>query len=314
MISMVEGGARAEVRFLPAAQFPQVATRYDTEYEVMWGFMNPTPRPCFNTQLLSQLRGYIDSITDDAGYIVHRGNQYPVSYAVIASKTPGVFNLGGDLALFRDAIHRRDRETLIRYGELCIDNLYPWSRNCDLPLTTISLVQGDALGGGFECALSSSVLIAEESARMGFPEILFNLFPGMGAYSFLLRKVGRRITETLLSSGDMYSARQLYDMGVVDVLAPDGEGEAALYSFIRKHSRAANGRRGIEQVRQEIKPITRDELSRVVGVWADAALRLTDRDIRMMERLVRAQSRGAACNEEVQQSTATVTPLQRIAS
>lgn len=181
----------AHVRFLPHVQFPQVSTRFDVDYGVLWGFMNPKPRPCFNTQLLSQLRGYIDSITDGAGYIAHRGRQYRVDYAVITSKVPGIFNLGGDLALFRDAIDRQDREALVRYGEQCVDNLYPWSRNCDLPLTTVSLVQGDALGGGFECALSSSVLIAEESARMGFPEILFNLFPGMGAYSFLLRKVGR---------------------------------------------------------------------------------------------------------------------------
>jgi DSF synthase len=44
-------------------------------------------------------------------------------------------------------------------------------------MTTISLVQGDALGGGFEAALTSDVIIAEESAQMGLPEILFNLFP-----------------------------------------------------------------------------------------------------------------------------------------
>ena len=274
--------------------------------------MNPKPRPSFNVALLGQLRSYIESITEGAGYVHHRGRQYRIDYAVIASKVPGVFNLGGDLALFREAIDRQDRQALVRYGEQCVDNLFPWSRNCDLPLTTISLVQGDALGGGFECALSSSVLIAEESVRMGFPEILFNLFPGMGAYSFLLRKVGRRVTEDLITSGNTYTARQLYDMGVVDVLAPDGDGEAALYSFVRKHSRAANGRRGIEQVRQEISPVTREELSRVVGVWAEAALRLSDRDMRMMERLVRAQTRGYEVEDEIPApQSAQITPLQR---
>ena len=127
---------------------------------------------------------------------------------------------------------------------------------------------------------------------MGFPEILFNLFPGMGAYSFLARKVGRRTAEELITSGNMYTARQLYEMGVVDVLAPDGCGEAATYSFVKKHSRSANGRRAIEMVRREIEPVTHEELMRVVGIWADAALRLSDRDLRMMERLVRAQSRA----------------------
>jgi DSF synthase len=165
-------------------------------------------------------------------------------------------------------------------------------------MTTFSLVQGDALGGGFEAALSATVLVAEESARMGFPEILFNLFPGMGAYSFLSRKIGRRAAEELITSGTIYGARQLFDLGVVDVLTPDGTGEAAIYSYVRKHSKAANGRRAFERVRNEIAPISRDELMRVVEIWADAALKIQDRDLKMMERLVRAQQRtieAAAC-------------------
>src|SRR5437588_12238317 len=165
--------------------------------------------------------------------------------------------------------------------------MHPWSRNLDLPLTTIALVEGDALGGGFECALSASVLVAEESARMGFPEVLFNLFPGMGAYSFLARKIGRRAAEELICGGNLYTGRQLYDMGVVDVLAPDGAGEAAVYSFIKKHAKAGNGRRAIEMANREISPISYDELWRVVNIWVDAASRLTERDLRMMERLVR---------------------------
>ena len=171
------------------------------------------------------------------------GHAHSINYAVLASKTPGVFNLGGDLALFRSAIVHRDRTQLEQYARLCVDDLYPWNRNFDLPVTTISLVQGSALGGGFEAALASSVLIAEESSRMGFPEVLFNLFPGMGAYSFLQRKVGRRVTEELITSGNTYTARQLYDMGVVDVITPDGTGEAAVYSYVRRHTRGGNGRR-----------------------------------------------------------------------
>jgi DSF synthase len=301
--------AVAEVRFFPQTQFNQLETRFDPEFGVLWGFMNPKPRPTFNAHLLAELRGYVDSIVQPGGLIWHDNNEHPINYAVIASKVPGVFNLGGDLSLFREAITTHDRDMLVQYGRKCVDNLYPWSRNCDLPLTTIALVQGDALGGGFECALSASVLVAEESVRMGFPEILFNLFPGMGAYSFLARKVGRRITEELVTSGNLYTARQLFDLGVVDVLAPDGAGEAAVYSFVRKHAKAPNGRRAIEMVRREVEPVTHEELMRVVSIWADAALRLTERDLRLMERLVRAQSRTA---DEVE-IAATVTPIQRAA-
>jgi len=283
--------AIADVRFLPHTRFEQVETRFDVEHGVYWAFMNPSARPCFNLQLLDELRGYIDTIVDNDCHISHLGRTYAINYGVLASKLPGVFNLGGDLILFRAAILNRDRNQLIEYGKKCVENLFPWHRNCDMPMTTFSLVQGDALGGGFEAALSPTVVVAEQSARMGFPEVLFNLFPGMGAYSFLSRKVGRRIADELITSGTIYGARQLFDLGVVDVLTPDGTGEAAIYSYVRKHSKAANGRRGYERVRNEVSPISSDELMRVVEIWADSALRIQDRDLKMMERLVRAQQR-----------------------
>lgn len=224
---------------------------------------------------------------------MHLGQRHVIRYGVLASRTPGIFNLGGDLAQFQAAIQEGDRESLVNYGEKCIDDLLPWYQNCNLEMTTMALVQGDALGGGFEAALSASVLVAEESARMGFPEILFNLFPGMGAFSFLARKVGRRTAERLITSGVVYSARELYDLGVIDVITPDGTGETAIYSYIKKHAKQGNGRRAFERARNEFEPVTRDELVRVVNIWADAALQLEDRDLRMMDRLVRAQQRSS---------------------
>jgi DSF synthase len=299
--------ATAEVRFFPqTTPFEQLEFRFDAEFGVLWHFMNPKPRPVFNLQLLTELRAFHASIEQHGGLTWDNGQETPISYLVLGSSVRGVYNLGGDLTLFREAITTKDRPKLLDYGRSCIDNMYPWSRNLDLPLTTVALVEGDALGGGFECALSASVLVATESTRMGFPEVLFNLFPGMGAYSFLARKIGRRAAEELICGGNLYTGRQLYDMGVVDVLAPDGAGEAAVYSFIKKHSKSANGRRAIEMVRREIEPVTREELMRVVEIWADTALRLTERDLRMMDRIVRAQTRGT----ELEVVSANITPLQ----
>jgi len=294
--------ACADVHYLNPPTTRQLNTRFDEDTGAYWALMNPRPRACFSVQLLSELKGYVDSITASGGVVVQHGVEHRIRYAVLASALPSVFNLGGDLALFRSYIETGNRAALVNYGERCVDNLYPWHRNCDLPLTTIALVQGEALGGGFEAALSASVLVAEEGARMGFPEILFNMFPGMGAYSFLLRKVGRRTADELITSGAIYSARQLYEMGVIDVLTADGTGVAAIAAYIRKHSRNANGRQAFERARNAVHPVTRDELMRVVEVWADAALRLTERDLRMMERLVKAQQRVGArdgeCDED----------------
>jgi DSF synthase len=147
-------------------------------------------------------------------------------------------------------------------------------------------------------------VIAEESARMGFPEVLFNLFPGMGAYSFLQRKVGRRITEELITSGNTYTAKQLYDMGVVDVVTPDGTGDAAVYGYVRKHFKAGNGRRAFERVRRDFEAVTRDELEHVTAIWVDAAMKLTERDLKMMDRLVRAQGKHEAAESTVEVAAA----------
>jgi len=153
----------------------------------------------------------------------------------------------------------------------------------------VSLVQGDALGGGFEMALCADVLVAEESAMLGLPEILFNLFPGMGAYSLLARKASPRIAEEMILSGKVLPAAKLHEMGIVDVLAKDGEGEAAVQAWIARNARRRSGFQGVMRVRQQVNPVTREELDAIADTWVDCALRLDDRDLRMMSRVVRAQ-------------------------
>src|SRR5436190_3534281 len=285
----------SEAKLLQQPQHTQIEVKFESDLAACWAFMTPHPRPCFNLRLLDELGAFIETIKSSCT-TGRTGN--PVCYGVLASKTPGVFNLGGDLALFRTMILSQDRTGLLEYGKRCVDNLLGWHRNCDVAMTSIALVQGDALGGGFEAALSATVLIAEESSRMGFPEILFNLFPGMGAYSFLSRKIGRRATEEMITSGTIYSARQLYDLGVIDVLTPDGTGEAAVHGFIRKHSRNMTGRQAFERARNVVSPVTEDELLRIVEIWADTALKLQERDLKVMERLIRAQQRSTQCVDE----------------
>lgn len=302
--------ASAEIKLLQSAHPAQVETRFDAELGAYWAFMSPRPRPCFNVHILDDLRIYIQTITEKRGQIFIGGDEHRIAYGILASSKPGIFNLGGDLALFRMLIHNQDRQSLLDYGRKCIDNLFVWHRNCHGLITSIALVQGEALGGGFEAALSASVLIAEESSRLGFPEILFNLFPGMGAFSFLSRKIGRRSAEEMITSGTIYSARQLYDMGVIDVLTPDGTGEAAVHSFIRRHSKNLNGRQGFERARSEVAPVTEEELLRVVEIWADTALKLQDRDLRVMDRLIRAQSRSVDAEEG--KSSKNVVPIHAV--
>lgn len=271
-------------------------TELEFEFEpatgALWGFMKQRGNACFNLGILKDIRDHDEALTANGDSVEFEGSLHKVNWYVAASRVPKVFNLGGDLALFLLLIKARDRDALAHYARLCIDNVYARINNYNCPsVTTLSLVQGDALGGGFETALSSDVLIAEESAQMGLPEILFNLFPGMGAYSLLARRIGMRAAENLILSGRVLSAAKLHEMGVVDVLAKDGEGEAAVRDWIAANARRRNGLQGVLRARQHVFPVTRGELDAIADTWVDCALRLEDKDLRMMGRVVRAQMR-----------------------
>jgi DSF synthase len=149
------------------------------------------------------------------------------------------------------------------------------------------------LGGGFEAALAHHVMIAEEQCELGLPEIRFNLFPGMGAYTFLARYVGIQLADQIISSGKMYDVSTLHKMGVVTQVVKKGEGEKAVNQFIRKHSRAFNGMQALQEARQRHAPLDYDELIDITKIWVDAALKLKPKDLKMMKKLVDAQNQKA---------------------
>ncbi len=275
----------------PAKSYRQMATRFDADYGALWCYMDPKPRPCFNPELLAEIGRFVATIG-----LVNRSEKGggPIHFTVLASRTPGVFSLGGDLALFIESARGKNREVLRRYARSCIEIVHSGVVGYDLPVTTISLVQGDAMGGGFEAALCNHVVVAERSARFGLPEVMFNLFPGMGAYSLLARRVGAVQAERMILGGRLFEAAELHEMGVVDVLAADGEGEKAVYEYMAQHSRRRNAYQSVIMARQRVHPITLRELTEIADMWVEAALSLETRDIRLMERLVRAQDRIAA--------------------
>jgi DSF synthase len=265
---------------------------FEPAINTVWTYLNPKGVPCYSVELLKAMIAHDKQLAANGGRVEIDGELQKVDYYVTGSRTPGVFNLGGDLALFVLLIKTGDREALAQYAKLCIDVQHPRTQSFFSPtLTSIALVQGDALGGGFECALASDVIIAEESAQLGFPEILFNLFPGMGACSLLERRIGMRAAEELILSGRMLPAYKLQEMGIVDVLAPNGQGETTVRNWIAANAKRRNGLQAMFRARQFVRPVTRAELDGIVDLWVDAALRLGERELKMMSRLARAQAR-----------------------
>jgi DSF synthase len=264
----------------------QLKTYYDAKNKIGWFLMKGAPRPSFTPRLLDDISDYIGSVKQEMSET--NGEKY--DYLVVGSDVEGVFNLGGDLDLFSKYIDTGNRQGLLDYAMKCIDILYQNMFHYDLDLTTISLIQGDALGGGFEAALSSNIIVAERGVKMGLPEVLFNLFPGMGAYSLLSRKIGFAAAEKMILSGCLYSAEQLFEMGVVDVLAEKGEGEVAVYRYIKNAARSNNTFKSMQKLKDICNQVSYKELVDIATVWADAAMKLTSKDLRMMDRLVRRQT------------------------
>jgi DSF synthase len=216
-----------------------------------------------------------------------------IKYIVFGSYKPGVFSLGGDLALFTECIEAGDRDRLSKYMRLSIEVMYSIYTNMDIPITTISLIRGNALGAGFEGALSCDYMIAEKDVQLGFPEVLFNMFPGMGAYSFLARKIDPVQVEKMILSGRIYTAQELHDMCLVDVVAENGYGEAEAENFIKKLEKSRNTRVAILKMRNMINPVSFEEMLRIGEVWVESAMLLSAKELRTMQRLVRSQDRMA---------------------
>ncbi len=262
---------------------PEITARLDPGSGVLIATMHPR-RPAFTPALLeSGLRFYADLAREvEAG-------RWPVRYVVWASEHSGAWSLGGDLAFFLDCIARGDRGALRTYARTCVELVHRTWRALDLPIRTVALVRGKAFGGGFEAALACDVLIAEDDARFGLPEALFGLFPGMGAWSLLERRVDRRTLVRLVEEGEVMDARALHDLGLVHRLAPAGGAQEALAAFVREREGVFGRDLALDRVRRRVEDLDLAELYDVVEIWLERAFALEEGMVRRMRHFARAQ-------------------------
>jgi DSF synthase len=282
---------RIQERWLQSCRnYRELRIEFEPADSILWCFMDPKDRPCVTSVMVREGRVFQDSVKQLFSDLETRKTK-PIRYIVWGSQHPGVFNLGGDLNLFASLIREQDRDTLLDYAITCIDVVYNNIVSLELPIINISLVEGDALGGGFEKALSTNVMVAERGTKFGLPEVLFNLFPGMGAYSLLARRIGNAQAKRMVLSGRIYTAEALYEMGLVDVLAEPGQGRQAVYDYISRHSRRHTAECAVFEAGRRVNPVTYGELKDIAVMWVDTALGLTESDLRKMERLAAAQER-----------------------
>jgi DSF synthase len=247
------------------------------------------PIQCYSLAAMGELQQMLSDITANPGLLRH---------FVMTSDVPRVFNFGGDLALFVLLVRAGDVDSLKLYGQRCVDLVWWMENAANLGIHTTVLSQGDTLGGGLESVLPFHKIIFEKSAQAGFPEVLFNLFPGMGAWDFTIRRAGFAVANEMILSGRLYSAEELHYRRVIDVVCEDGEGEQAIERVLRDVDPRHRGTVAALRAQKVAAPILYDNLMAIVDQWAESALGLTDRDLRLMERLARAQARKAGGADE----------------
>ncbi|WP_034915077.1 MULTISPECIES: crotonase/enoyl-CoA hydratase family protein [Erwinia] len=271
--------------FNEVGQTSQLSAYYEEERNTMWMLLRAQPRPSFNHALMEEIM--------NLSYAAQRSG-LPIDFWVTGSMVPGMFNAGGDLRFFVESIKNGQREALRAYARACVDCIHAAARGFDTGAVSIAMVEGSALGGGFEAALAHHFILAQSTARMGFPEIAFNLFPGMGGYSLVARRAGMKLAEELICEGEAHTAEWFLSRGLVDKIFEPEEAYQTTRTFIDLMRPKLNGVRAMLKARQRVLQLTRGELMDITEDWVDFAFRLEPKDIAYMERLVQLQDRHSA--------------------
>ena len=106
-------------------------------------------------------------------------------------------------------------------GKLLLEKAV-YRRIARLPMPTIAAIQSDALGGGLELALCCDLRVADERAKLGLPEVRLGVMPGSGGTQRLPRIVGIAKAKELILMGEIISASDALEIGLVNRVAAAG--------------------------------------------------------------------------------------------
>lgn len=143
------------------------------------------------------------------------GNDESVRVVIVTGEGEKAFIAGADILEMKDLNAVQGSEFSERGHEA-----FAALENMRKPV--IAAVNGFALGGGFEVALSCDIIYASEKAKVGFPETTLGIFPGFGGTQRTAKVAGLAKTKELIFTGKVIGAKEAFEMGLVNkVVAPD---------------------------------------------------------------------------------------------
>ena len=175
------------------------------------------------------------------------------------------FSAGADLReLFHSLIDRRAREVSVatQQNEVAafLSRIHRAFEVFDrAPILTVAAVHGVVFGGGLELMLTSDVVVADKSARFGFPELRLGLVPGFGGVPRLNRDLGNAVVRDLLFTGRSLRATRAHAVGLVSQVVARGEAPAVAKRVAEQAARF--DRAAMSLAKPFVKPIPEAELA-----------------------------------------------------
>ena len=148
--------------------------------------------------------------------------------AIVITGGDAVFAAGADLNLLVD-------KGAQEVADIDLGQYWAPVANCRKPV--IAAVSGFALGAGCELAMMCDFIVADDSARLGQPELAVGIMPGAGGTQRLVRTVGKQVASMLLLTGEQLTGERAFQLGLVAECVPAGQTLARALELARKAAR-----------------------------------------------------------------------------
>lgn len=163
----------------------------------------PDKLNAMNTDVAKELVGTFEGI----------GRDDSVRVVILTGEGPKAFSAGADIS-YMSKISPDESVEYAKLGQLVTNTIE------QVPQPTIAAVNGFALGGGCEVAMSCDIRIASDNAKLGQPEVTIGIPPGWGGTQRLMRIVGIAKAKELVYTGKMVKAEVARAMGLVNLVVP----------------------------------------------------------------------------------------------